>query len=83
MDLVCVDAGDTEWRYNGVEKRYYRLKNGEPVTKIDGKYLPDPDILWTQKIAVYAKKGHQVNVDALKPTPAIFSLWKHWKNAGN
>lgn len=83
MEFVCPDAGGTEWRFNSATKCYERHKNGQKIIKIYGEFLPDPEILLKKRIDIHAKKGERVNLDALKPSPAVYSLWDHWKTVNN
>jgi hypothetical protein len=80
VDFVCKDFNDSFWEYDPELKIYVKTyKNGEQ-RYITGKNLPDPDELWRKRLEIYKRKGERVNIDALKPSPAVFFLWEHNKN---
>lgn len=88
MIPVCQDFeknGDKSlWFYN--EGQYVRHdKRGKIVGIINGKELPDPDYLWKARCEqmqvdlgteIFSHMGKNLR---LKPTDAIFSLFKHWQ----
>lgn len=77
LDYVCDDALDSIWKYDGANNTYYRIYSDEKYTKINGEYLPDPHKLLDNRIDIHSKKGERVNIDALKPSDAVYALWEH------
>lgn len=83
LDIVCNDALDSTWKHDTSNNTYYRVYPDNTYTRIKGEYLPDPDRLLNNKIKLYKKKGERVNIDALKPSNAIYALWEHQKGVRN
>lgn len=84
LEFVCKDFGHnpwnregSEWKYSPSQRRYYRVYPPNQVKIIDAKYLPNPEMLLAKRIEV---STGQVNIDALKPSAAIYALWEHQKS---
>lgn len=77
LETVCKDAGDSVWKYAPEKGAYYRLYPNGDYIYILSKYLPDPQKVWDNKIGGAVRKGGRVDIEYLKPTPAVFALWEH------
>lgn len=86
IEDVCIDefGENGTWKYDPSKHRYFRTQpDGTFSAIIDGKFLPDPEFLWNKKASLL-----KVSLDSdvgrkLKPTPAVFALWKHWQEKQN
>jgi hypothetical protein len=76
MEYVCDDAGNTKWYYeNG---SYIRMgKDGSNRRTIKSEFLPNPDDLLAAKIDAAVANGQKPDVEGLRPSKAIYSLWDH------
>jgi len=79
LEFVCNDA-NSEWKYKKDNDCYYRIYPNKTYTYIYGQYLPDPEELLTKKIEAVKKSGVRPDIEKLKSTPAIYSLFEHRKN---
>lgn len=77
LEKVCDDAGASEWHYDQTTDRYYRFYPNGDFGMISGRYLPDPEALWAERVGRVALQGARIDIDALKPSPATCALWKH------
>ena len=73
MEFVCKDPSGDEWYYLG--EKYIRMKGDAVVSRISGKYIPDPVRLWEGR----AKRAGTALTPELRPTDATFALYKHWE----
>lgn len=83
LEIVCDDADYSLWKYDKSNNHYYRIYPDNTYTMINGDYLPDPEGLLNNRIKLHQKKGQRVNIEALKPSPAIYALWKHQQGVKN
>jgi hypothetical protein len=81
MSEVCVDsAGGGTWRFEPDTKQYVRsLHDGTVTATIAGQFLPDPDALWGNRLKLYGVPAGSEMGERLKPQPATYALWQHWK----
>lgn len=42
-----------------------------------GKFLPNPEDLWANKIGRAQIEGRQPDINAMRPTEAVYALWRH------
>lgn len=82
MEYVCDDR-DSKWYYNPEKQSYHRVYDCGDTAFIFGKYLPDPDLLHHQRMANAERNGGRVNVEKMKPTPATYALFSHYKSVCN
>lgn len=76
---VCLDAGESIWQYSPSKQSYFRIYPDHGFTFIEGKYLPDPEVLLMQKAKSMSSLGKVVNLDKLKSSQAVYKLYEHWK----
>ena len=75
--------GPSDWFYDALEQKYWRKDgDGNFMARVSGKYLPDPDKLWADKLSRFQNPS-QDEKDALKPQQATFTLWEHWQGVLN
>lgn len=78
MEFICKDSGSSEWHYDDANKKYIRTyKDGRKIS-IYGRFIPNPEKLWKEKIENAQKEGRKIDVNGMKPSDAVFSLWKHY-----
>lgn len=79
LPIVCQDEGNSYWHYHAEKDCYYRLYKGGDYSLIYGKYLPDPEKLWNNRIDRIRSTQGRTDIDAVKPSPATYALWEHRK----
>jgi hypothetical protein len=81
MSEVCIDSsGGGTWRFVLETQTYVRfLPDGTVTATIAGRFLPDPDILWSKRLKLYGVPAGSDMGMRLKPQPTTYSLWQHWK----
>lgn len=79
-DLVHLFTGKTglEWMFSEVEQRYYSFKGGEIYSRISGKNLPDPDLLFAKRCNQLGVFTDSVDAVPLKPTLDTYLLFDDW-----
>lgn len=81
MIEVCEDRGPSRWLYCADDGYFYRFYSANnDYTRILGRYLPDPEMLWHSKSKLQVKNGDRVDMEACKPTSAVFKLYEFYKN---
>lgn len=82
---VCIDKnGGGVWRYDDVARRYFRLQEDNTVSGlIEGRFIPDPEILWRNRCDLNDVAPNSDSGKRLKPQPATFALWEHWKGVSD
>lgn len=80
MIEVCEDRGPSRWFYCADDGCFYRVYDAsKEYTRIRGKYLPDPEMLWHSKCKLQGRNGGRVDMEACKPTEAVFKLYEFQK----
>lgn len=74
MEFVCKDPSGDDWHYDN--EKYYRMRNGVEMSRLSGKYLPDPFRLWKAKSR---QAGSENCLPQYKPSEAIFAMFQHWE----
>lgn len=75
MQFICEDHNNTKWFFCEEELAYYKKHGVKVVNTVLGHFLPNPDLLWSQRIGKLGKgKDHRT----VKPQPATYKLWEHW-----
>ena len=84
LSEVCKETIGT-WFYDAAEKLYIRFdKNGVINAKIYGRFLPDPELMWTHRIDAYNQSGQlkitrgHPEAQKMKCHPGTYDLWSHW-----
>ena len=75
--------GTSPWHYDADEKTYYRsYDNGKHEGAVKGEYIPNPDLLWKQRLEnVMMVQGKVTEEDRTrnKPSPVTYALFEHWQ----
>ena len=84
MEHVCKDSnGPSNWYFDPEKSSYQRIFNDGKITKLYGKFLPDPYTLWQQrqdKMRTDNPDADLSNIaDSTRPQEATFKLWEHWQ----
>ena len=74
------------WHYHDETKCYFRYDGAGVMNgKIFGKFLPDPEVMWSNRIEIYNRlntekitRTHERGI-ALKCRPETYKLWEHWQ----
>lgn len=80
--FVCTDTnGGGVWRFDKEHQRYFRvqMENDTISAIIDGKFLPDPNALWQNRVDQIDVARFSDIGQKMKPQPATWALWEHWK----
>lgn len=80
MIFVCNDPSGDKWYY--ANEKYIRMSGDKVRSRISGKYIPDPFVLWTNRCKEHncAEMGKVVPCKEHRPTDATFELFKHWES---
>lgn len=83
LQSICVDqGGGGTWFFDKLYSRYLRRTDDDKLSAfIDGKWLPDPDYLWAQRLKLYGVPRDSEMGRKLKPQPVTHALWEHWQEA--
>jgi len=85
LSEVCKETVGT-WFYDANKKLYIRFNNKNVINaKIYGRFLPDPELMWTHRIDAYNKSG-KLNItrshseaQKMKCRDGTYDLWDHWQ----
>lgn len=85
LQEVCIDKnGGGVWLFDDSQKRYFRRQPDKTVSGIiEGRFLPDPEILWRSRCDQLDVAPNSDIGANLRPQPATFALWKHWQGVTN
>lgn len=74
MEFICNDQ-DSKWYYDG---RYYvRLYTDNSFKRISPQNIPDPEALLESRLKNAIRQGNTPDIDLMRPTKAVYSLYKH------
>lgn len=83
-DVIRDIHGGGMWRFDDAANKYIRLQEDGTVSGlIEGRFLPDPAILWQARLDRADVARSSDAGQAMKPAPATFALWDHWQGVKN
>lgn len=76
LTFICNDA-NSKWYFDEFRKKYIRLYADNTFKKISPHNLPNPDELLETRIQNAIRQGNTPDIEAMRPTKAVYALWKH------
>ena len=79
--FVCNSVGaGTQWFYDSDHEKFIQKDaNGAVISKISGKYLPEPSVLWNNRCTLAGVTTNSDVGQRLRPAEATFALAAYWK----
>jgi len=77
LQFICNDSDNSKWYYDKSINKYVRSYGHTIHRRISPKNLPNPDDLLEARIQNAIRQGNIPNIEAMRPTKAVCSLWKH------
>lgn len=80
LEYVCDDPSGDTWHFRQEDEKYVRMTKQDERSKLSGKYLVDPYVLWKNRSELHGLAGCDPNC---RPCEATFKLWEHWHAYNN